>query len=77
MEYIYTTGGSNAKYNDMQIIDFVTNLDVDNSKKGVSIYESVVMDAIMQHESSRTQMYFFKNDQRPNMFIMLNPEMFQ
>lgn len=74
--YQYTTRNWNEKFTDMQIVDFITNLDVDNNNAGLSIYNSIVMDAIMHHESTRTQMYYFKNDQRPNMVIMLNPEAF-
>jgi hypothetical protein len=35
------------------------------------------MDALTNNEAARTQMYFFRNNAQPNLFIMLDPEMFK
>jgi len=43
----------------------------------LSIYNWVVMDALSDIETSKRQLYFFKNDSRPNMFVMLDWEQFQ
>gem|GEM_PF-4559953 len=60
-----------------QIVDYIAYRDIDCVYRGESLYRSVVMDAITNDEASRTQMYFFKNNAQPNLFIMLNPEAFK
>ena len=60
-----------------QVIDYIAYVDINCKYRWTSLYTSIVMDAITNNEASRTQMYFFRNNAQPNLFIMLNPEAFK
>lgn len=76
VKYLYKTTTWAETFTKSSIVDFIWYRDVDVKHRWISIYNSVVMDAITNFEANRTQMYFFKNNAQPNLFIMLNPDAF-
>jgi len=75
--YSYTTSAGRETFWPMSIVDYIAYRDVDIKYQWLSIYNSIVMNALTNSEAWRTQMYYFKNDATPNTFLMLNPEAFR
>jgi hypothetical protein len=51
-----------------------TQYDPDNQNYGMSVYESVVFDAMSDFEASRRNYYFFKNNAAPSVILTLSDD---
>ena len=63
-------------YSPAEILDYIGYKDIDCRWQGISIYNSVAMEAVTNEFANKTQMYFFKNNAKPNTYLMLHPEAF-
>lgn len=77
VKYTYQTKYGAETLMPSQVVDYIAYSDIDCKYRGMSVYNSVVLDALTNMEASRTQFYFFRNNAQPNLFIMLNPDAFK
>lgn len=77
IKYNYKTLWGAETFTKDTLVDYIAYRDIDIKYQWLSVYNSIIMDAITNYEASRTQMYFFKNNAQPNLFIMLNPDAFK
>lgn len=75
--YTYHTQNWDTTFTPDQIVDQMVFKDFDRPLYWVSLFESVIVDAITDLQTAQRQLMFFKNNAMPNMIVMLDPNIVQ
>lgn len=62
-------------FNKEDIYDHIVYLDPNKPWLGSSIYRGIVMDALTDAEAIQSQFYFFRNNARPDIMVVLDDQM--
>lgn len=75
--YGWRTGTSwdAERYTPENLLDFMVYYDHDIPYQGISLYQSILTDAMTEAEAGKTNFYFFKNRARPDMLVMLTDDL--